>query len=165
MAIEIEKKFLLKFFPDLDNSNSSIEKIQQGYLFFSISRNNVPRHCRIRIINNKNSFITFKIGKGQKREEIEYEIPLKDGLYLYNECNYKLEKKRYHYKDPNLNKNLKVIIDFFPVINETVVEIESDNIDDFNNFTKPYYCGKEVSDDPRFSNIVLAKTNTIRFNK
>ena len=140
--IEKERKFILKELPtDLTPSN-----IQQGYLMFEGNK-----HLRVRVIDNVKAFLTFKIILDSTvRVEYEYEIPLADGIEMLNSTDIKLSKTRYKTEF----EGNQVDIDIFEN-GLAVVEIEY--VDELNNI--PDYCGIEVTEDNRFSNINIAKTN------
>jgi adenylate cyclase len=140
--IEKERKFILKELPtDLTPSY-----IQQGYLMFDGNK-----HLRVRVIDDVRAVLTYKtIHNSTVRTEYEYEIPLADAIEMLNSTDVKLAKIRYKTEfDGN-----QVDIDIFEN-GLKVVEIEYK--DELNNI--PDYCGIEVTEDNRFSNINIAKTN------
>jgi CYTH domain-containing protein len=144
--IERERKFLLKYLPDLGEYFKTPQKIKQGYLL-----TNKKKHLRIRITNEHFCHICYKqkISK-ETRYEFEYLIPKEEGFKLYDLAEFKLEKNRfvtvYNYN--------KVDIDVYPS-GLAIVEIEFN--DTLNSI--PDYCGKEVTGIKEFSNIYLAKRN------
>jgi CYTH domain-containing protein len=144
--IEKERKFLLKYMPELGSYFKEPKLIKQGYLMLD-----KKKQLRIRITNDFHCHICYKqtISKEEKYE-FEYLIPKEQGLKLYELSEFKLEKKRYttFFKDYNVD------IDVYPS-GLSVVEIE------FREDLKeiPDYCGKEITGEKEFSNIEIAKMN------
>ena len=96
MAIEIEKKFIVKN----DNWKNFVSNkfiIKQAYL----SENNQIT-TRIRITPN-NAYLTLKgIQTNISRTEFEYQIPINDAKYLFSMSNHQIFKTRYilnHFND------------------------------------------------------------------
>lgn len=144
MAKELERKYRLNYIP---GGNLVRHRIKQGYLAFDGNK-----HLRVRIIDDSVAYLTFKtIISSQEKNEYEYEIPLSDGIELYDSTNIKLEKERICTLD---EYNNKVDIDLFDN-GIQVVEIE------FNEPppTLPDYCGEDVTEQKEYSNIYIAKLN------
>lgn len=143
--VEKEKKFLLKYMPELGSYLKLPKNIKQGYLM-----THDDKQLRVRITNDFHYEICYKqnISK-EERYEFEYIIPKEQGTKLYKLAEFKLEKKRF----TTLYKNYKVDIDIYPS-GLSVVEIEFK--DQFNEI--PDYCGLEVTGQNKYSNIELAKT-------
>jgi adenylate cyclase len=144
MAKEQERKFILKYLPTGGNV-SKIQNILQGYLMLDDVNN-----LRVRI-NNDKAYMTYKQQvNNTTKKEFEYEIPLADGLELYDMAPHKLEKIRY---STEFNGN-HVDMDVYPD-GRMVVEIEYEN-----ELTElPEYCGEEVTGNPEWSNIQIAINN------
>lgn len=144
--IEKERKFLLKYLPDLGEYFKKPQKIKQGYLLIK-----KKKHLRIRITNDHFCHICYKqnISK-ENRYEFEYLIPKEEGFKLYDLSEFKLEKNRF----VTVFNNHKVDIDIYPS-GLGIVEIE---FDDFLNDI-PDYCGEEITGQKKYSNIFLAKNN------
>ena len=150
MPKEIEKKFLLK--------NNSWKKeithttiIKQSYMYIN------KGIVRIRIINEKNAFLTLKSkNSGLTRNEYEYEIPISHAHEIMNTlCDSNiLHKKRHHLFfatnewviDEFLDKNAPLIT--------AEIELESPK----QEFLRPNWLGKEVSNDTRYYNANLIIT-------
>jgi adenylate cyclase len=144
MAIEKERKFLLKYLP---SECVKGEKLLQGYLEKSSNS-----QLRVRLYETK-ACLTYKTEHGtNSRNEYEYEIPYKDGIELYNNALYRLEKTRYK---TSFNNNL-VDIDIYPN-GIKVVEIEYET--ELLPSDIPEYCGEEVSNVKEYSNIYIAMNN------
>ena len=149
MAIEIERKFLLK--------NSSWKELvdegmaySQGYLVGSNAAS-----VRVRI-QGKRAFLNIKSATIDiSRQEFEYEIPLEEATEMLETlCEKPLITKTRHLLK---NENHVWEIDVFSGDNEglTVAEIELNDKDEY--FEKPEWLGDEVSDDARYYNVSLVK--------
>ena len=151
MAIEIEKKFIVKN----DNWKNFVTNkfiCKQAYL----SENNQIT-TRIRITLN-NGYITIKgPQKNISRLEFEYQIPINDAEHLFSLCSHRIFKTRYilnHYND-------EWVVDVFEknhlglIIAE--IELKSEN----QKFKVPTWIGKDISTDQIYSNFCLAKSNKI----
>ena len=149
MAIEIERKFLLK--------NSSWKELadegtaySQGYLVGSNAAS-----VRVRI-QGKRAFLNIKSATIEiTRQEFEYEIPLEEATEMLETlCEKPLITKTRHLLK---NENHVWEIDVFSGDNEglTVAEIELNDKDEY--FEKPGWLGDEVSDDARYYNVSLVK--------
>lgn len=149
MAIEIERKFLLKNEKWRENvSNSVIYK--QGYLS-SQSTSSI----RVRI-SNKQAWLNIKSATiGTQRAEYEYEIPLTDANeILANLCLKPVIEKTRHFVT---HENHLWEIDEFDGENAglIVAEIELNSVDE--TFIKPEWLGEEVTQDVRYYNNNLAR--------
>lgn len=148
MAIEIERKFLLKN-SDWRNQTSKEIEIKQGYL-----NSNKNRTVRIRVKGNI-GLMTVK-GKtiNASRKEFEYQVPLEDAKEMLQLCEQPIiEKIRFE-----IQHNQKVWeIDEFIGINEGLIiaEIELDDEDEM--FELPSWIGAEVTLDPKYYNSNLVE--------
>ena len=151
---EIERKFLVKFFPDSVNRAEKHEIVQA----YSKVGNEVER---VRSVDGVHFFKTIKKGHGLKRIETEFEISKKDYDAVLNKCAGKIiEKERFKI---SLEDNLVAEIDvyknkFFNKKPLCVVEVEFPNVEKANSFQAPKWFGEEVTFDKRFENSVLAQT-------
>ena len=142
MAIEIERKFLLKS----DAWRAQVhrfQRMQQSYLGGT--------HCSMRVrIAGESAFLNIKSRElGVKRQEFEYPLPLADAnaLLLLAEAP-GIDKVRHYVKidrftfeiDEFLGANLGLI----------VAELELD--DEHANFPKPEWLGVEVTHEARYYN-------------
>jgi len=142
MAIEIERKFLLKSDAWRAEVTRS-QRMQQAYLGGT--------HCSTRVrIAGLQAFLNIKSRElGVQRQEFEYPLPLKDAeaLMLLAE-NTGIDKTRHYVKidrytfeiDEFLGANLGLI----------VAELELDKAED--DYPKPEWLGVEVTDDARYYN-------------
>lgn len=148
MATEIERKFLL--------INDDWKKLapgtvyRQGYICADEKRT-----VRVRTIGEQ-GFLTIK-GKsvGISRMEYEYEIPVLDADILLEELCAKplIEKKRYRIE----YKGFLYEVDEFFADNEGLVVAEIELTSEAQEFAKPPWLGREVSDDNRYFNASLVK--------
>ena len=149
MALEIEHKFLLINNDWQKNISKSI-KYKQGYL---VSDN--KRSIRIRT-SNDTAWLNIKSGTiGSYRHEYEYEIPFNEGLEILNSlCEKPIIEKTRHFVP---YKQHLWEIDVFEGDNDglIVAEIELSKIGE--EFCKPAWTGKEVTEDIRYYNNSLCK--------
>ena len=150
MAIEIEKKFLVK--GDFKSQAHKNTRITQGYLC------SVPeRTVRVRIKGDK-GFLTIKgIGNasGASRFEWEKEIPVVEAEELLKICEPGvIDKTRYLVK-----KGVHTFeVDEFYGENEGLVVAEIELNAEDESFEKPSWLGEEVTGDKRYFNAMLMKT-------
>ena len=149
MSIEIERKFLLKVFPE-DVKSPGVH-MRQAYL-----STGPPATIRIRITTNL-ALITLKQAtKGLARYEFEYPVPLHDAETMLNNHMYLgniIEKTRYEATYAGLVWE----IDIFAGSNEglKIVEVELKSED--QKVILPPWVGMEVTGDPRYYNANLAR--------
>ena len=148
MALEIERKFLLKD----DSWTSRVARshvLKQGYLA-SLPGPTV----RIRT-SDQSAFLTIK-GKttGISRVEFEYEIPMEEALELLKlSANAPIEKTRHIVKaDGHVWE-----IDVFEGANLGLVLAEVELQSEDEQIVLPAWIGMEVSDDPRYFNSYLSQ--------
>ena len=148
MAIEIERKFLVKNIPRHEIQYS--HKIRQGYI-----AKNKDRVIRIRQKEN-DYFITIKGNKiGISRFEFEYPIPKVDAeILLENFCQDDLIEKTRHYIK---NKGHTWELDVFHGNNEGLIiaEIELESEDQV--FHIPSWTDSEVTDQEKYYNMNLVE--------
>ncbi len=148
--IEIEKKFLVNYIPDLKDCKCFY--IKQGY----ISTNPV---LRIRQKDEKYIF-TFK-GKGDiSREEIEKEITKEefDNLWLKIEGQ-PIIKSRYIIP---LENGLIAELDIYDgnLKGFKNVEVEFDSIEQAENFIPPDWFGEDITKNIKYTNAYLSKISS-----
>jgi len=153
MAVEIERKFLL-----LDDSwreqVSSETVMRQGY--FAGPDLHQPRaSIRVRIENQHASLNIKSYELSISRQEYEYEIALDDAEKMLDTLCEKplIEKTRYQVATPNHIWE----IDVFEGDNDGLIVAEIELANENEQFEKPVWLGKEVSDDPRYYNVSLIK--------
>ena len=147
MALEIERKFLLKGDSWRADVLRSVD-YRQGYM-------SGTEKCSIRIrIGNGKAHLNIKSATlGIQRSEYDYPVPLVDAEEMLNQfCLGEVIEKTRYFVD---YKNHTWEIDIFEGANQglIVAEIELDHEDE--RFELPDWIGKEVSDDPRYYNVCL----------
>ena len=152
MALEIERKFLVKNDSWKKSADSGI-KIIQGYI---ASENGT---IRIRIAGD-NAFLTLK-GRstfdGLSRHEFEYAIPLPDAEKMLEELCDKpfIEKTRYSVVAEDTHE---WVVDVFSGANSGLVMAEIELKSEDEKFILPGWVGEDVSSRPEYRNSSLAKT-------
>jgi adenylate cyclase len=141
MGVEIERKFLVlrEALPELPQG----DELEQGYL-------STDPAVRIRLVarpdGTRHAALTIK-GKGLlTRAEFEYPIPVEDAEAMLRLCTRSLRKVR--------RELGPFVLDHFKERDLWLAEIElkSEN----ETFEKPAWLGKEVTQDPSYSNSRLA---------
>ncbi len=146
---EIERKFLLAEGASIPiPAKFEKFKIKQAYIFAD-----KDKQVRIRLTRTK-AVLCVKYTEGLVRDEFEYEIPLKDGKTMYEKSNTKLEKQRLSFKRSSEHCD----VDTYPN-GYIVVEVEFKDEEKLNNWVKPNWIGEEITNDSKYSNIVLAQQN------
>lgn len=148
MAIETERKFLLKHLPS--SLLTCGTPICQGYMV-----NQKERVVRIRLYGDR-GFLAIKGPTcNASRKEYEYPVPKQDAmemLLLFCKKPF-IEKTRYHIEF----NHFEWVVDMFSGSNQglVVAEIELATVDQV--FEKPDWIGQEVTHDPRYFNSNLIK--------
>lgn len=149
MAIEIERKFLVDKRKLHELTFSGEEKIAQGYLSFSPA-------VRVRLKDNR-GFLTVKSSTvGISRQEFEYEIPAEDAEQLLRLCGRYVLKK---YRRKISYGGHVWEVDFFAGRHAGLVlaEVELNAPDEPVDL--PDWISREVSDDARYFNSNLVRSN------
>ena len=156
MAIEIERKFLIKHIP-LDRVKYS-HHIKQGYIV-----NDSQKVIRVRKKANQ-YYLTIKGNTiGISRSEFEYTIPKNDAENLFDQfCLSGTIEKTRHYVE---RKSHLWEIDEFHGRNDglIVAEIELDSEDEF--FEIPNWVDQEVTSEKKYYNMSLLKNPYITWAK
>lgn len=149
MAIEIERKFLLKDNSWQDEADAGTD-YQQAYLVGSRAAS-----VRVRIEGDKARLNIKSATLGITRQEYEYPIPMDDAQNLLHDlCEQPvIEKTRYHV----MHAGHEWEIDVFKGANAGLVVAEIELSDENAAFARPDWLGEEVSDDPRYYNVSLVK--------
>jgi adenylate cyclase len=149
MALEIERKFLLKH-DGWRTLAHDAQRLRQGYL-------NNEQRCSVRVRTSADhAWLNIKSATlGAQRQEFEYEIPLADADELLDSLCLKplIEKTRYLV---SIGEHIWEI-DEFDGDNAglIVAEIELDDPDEV--FAKPDWLGEEVTHDVRYYNTSLSR--------
>jgi len=148
MGNEIERKFLVDHEKWRRVKKGKGTHYRQGYLI-----NDEKRTFRVRV-TDKQAYITLKGSTtGISRKEYEYKIPVEDGIELLDAfAESEVRKTRYKVKFAG---NLWEV-DEFSGDNEGLImaEIELEHEDE--EFEKPDWLVREVSDDDRYYNSNLS---------
>lgn len=145
--MEIERKFLIKHLPKLENAQ--FKDIEQAYLEIG------EREVRIRK-TNKGCFYTIKSGKGLARKENESFISQDDYDKLLDKHIGKIIKKR-RYMLPiyeGLTAELDIYEDILAGLN--TVEVEFASIEQATAFRPPIWFGDDVTENDAYKNASLA---------
>lgn len=147
---EIERKFLIRKLPEqLDQF--PYQEIEQGYLVATLD----GRQVRLRRRGSART-LTFKTADGAVREEREIELGQDQFDVLWPAtAGKRLTKTRYEVPW----KNFLVEIDVYHGINNGIIvaEVEFNDEEACEKFVPPDWFGEEVTGDPRYSNVALAR--------
>ncbi len=152
MALEIERKFLLK-----DDSwraaVTSSRRLSQGYL--TTLTDGAKASVRVRIGGDQAYLNIKSMRLGMSRDEFEYPIPNEDAEHmLANLCSGAvIEKIRHHVHFAGLLWE----IDEFLGANQGLVVAEVELNSEDQTFHKPDWVGEEVTEDPRYYNVSLVR--------
>lgn len=152
MALEIERKFLVDKRKLYTLNFFSEEKIAQGYL---------SRHPTVRVrLTDSHAFLTVKSStKGISRQEFEYEIPIADAEELLKLCGRRVLKK--YRRKVEYNGHIWEL-DFFMGRHAGLVLAEVELSSPDEPLDLPDWVTREVSDDVRYFNANLVKSNLER---
>ena len=147
MSLEIERKFLVdtKLLPPLRNGSL----IRQGYLLATPDKS-----IRLRLID-QSAILTIKgPTKGISRLEFEYAIPQSDALEIWGLCgDLVVEKTRYRIPQGEYIWEIDEFHGRHRGLYLAEIELRSER----DSFFRPEWLGEEVSEDPRYTNAVLAQ--------
>jgi adenylate cyclase len=146
---EIERKFLVKCLPDdLKRSRSFI--IEQGYL----ATESAGRQVRLRKRGHSVS-LTFKARRGSHREEREIKLSPKQFAALWpGTAGRRLRKVRYEIPWDKVLIELDIYRGRHAGL--VVAEVEFPNRASCRRFKAPWWFGREVTGEKRYSNVRLA---------
>ena len=134
--------------------NLTENKLVEGFNYFSLSSSKkIALRVRVKHSSGVSSaLVTIKsANKGVIRDEFEYKINLSTAVKMISECGDELTKKRNIVK---INNNVWEI-DEFEGSNKGLVVAEVELISKDEEFIKPNWLGKDVSDDSRYYNARL----------
>lgn len=147
MAVEIERKFLLKnqLWRTLTDDS---RLIRQGYL-----SDQPDRTVRVRVVGEQ-AWLTIKgRTEGIARLEMEYPIPVADAMQLLDQLCLKPLIEKYRHRI--VQGDLVWEIDEFLGDNAGLVVAEIELATADQHVDRPDWLGDEVSDDPRYFNSAL----------
>ena len=150
MAIEIERKFLLRDDSWREQAEAGVF-YSQGYL-----ASGPLSSVRVRLAGDKAWLNIKKATSTIRRLEYEYPIPAADAAELLDEfcADSRIDKTRYHVSHAGHLWE----VDVFEGENAGLVVAEIELNDEQESFATPFWLGEEVSHDPRYYNMNLAKT-------
>ncbi|WP_298220254.1 CYTH domain-containing protein [Halothiobacillus sp.] len=152
MALEIERKFLLKDDTWRAAATSS-RRLSQGYL--TTLTDGAKASVRVRIGGDQAYLNIKSMRLGMSRDEFEYPIPNEDAEHMlaYLCSGAVIEKIRHHVHFAGLLWE----IDEFLGANQglVVAEVELNSVD--QTFHRPDWVGEEVTEDPRYYNVSLVR--------
>ncbi len=157
MGIEIERKFLVENEAWRNEARTSIE-IRQAYL-----ANTSLSSIRVRTAGDRANINIKQMQIGPSHGEFEYEIPVKDAEeILASLCEPAEIIKTRFFVDVAAHT---WEVDVFEGANAglVVAEIELRSIDE--EFLKPGWVGREVTDDERYYNVALARSPWSEWNE
>jgi adenylate cyclase len=149
MGIEIERKFLVKNDAWRGQVESQVH-IMQGYL-----ANNAGLTVRARV-KGERAYLTIKgPTQGVSRAEYEYEIPVEDAETMLRELAISppIDKVRHKIRVGDHVWELDVFAGENAGLVMAEVELESED----ETFVLPDWAGEDVSADPRYYNVNLAR--------
>jgi CHAD domain-containing protein/CYTH domain-containing protein len=151
-GVEIERKYLLRGLPDLDDSTDVVE-IHRGWLPGELLRERIRR---VRSDDATTYFRTIKLGHGVER--IEIEEPTSEEVFdrlwpLTKDC--RIRKRRYRVPEGDLVWEIDEFLDRDLHLAEVELESASQNPEP-PRWLAPHVV-REVTDDPRYTNLALAE--------
>jgi adenylate cyclase len=145
---EIERKFLIKKLPSLEGLSYAV--IKQGFII-----KNDKGLLRVRTLvseNKKIGFITVKESGLLVRNEYEMEIPYDVAeSFLFN-CENLIDKQRYYIP----NGETTIELDIFNGKLNGLLLAEIEMTDENQQINIPSWFGKEVTENPNYTNVKLA---------
>ena len=148
---EIERKFLVQWLPD-NLKRARHLTIEQGYL----ATESAGRQVRLRKTGNATS-LTFKVGRGSHREEREVKVSPKQFATLWpGTAGRRLRKVRYEIPWGDLLIEVDVYRGRHAGL--VVAEVEFPDTASCRRFEPPWWFGREVTGEKRYSNVRLALT-------
>jgi adenylate cyclase len=149
MATEIERKFLVAG----DDWRALVRESRhmiQGYL-----ANTERGSIRVRVSGARASLNIKSMTLGVTRTEFDYAIPPADARTIQDTLCMRplIEKTRHYVTDAGHDWE----IDEFEGENAGLVVAELELNKDDENFARPAWLGREVSDDPRYYNVCLVE--------
>ena len=147
MAVEIERKFLVVG-NDWKHSVGRETVMEQGYLGGD--------QCSIRVrVEGDSARLNIKsLSTGIRRTEFEYPIPLTEAQQMLADFATSSVSKTRHYVDFGRHQ---WEIDVFAGANQGLIVAEIELSAEDESFERPPWLGEEVSQDPRYLNVFLAR--------
>lgn len=146
MGDEIERKFLVDH-----RSLLPVEEDYQPPSFIEQAYISLDTPCtRVRVVNDKESYITIKGSGFIKRKEFEYDLPLNDAKEIIQMSSYVVHKVRRYIK---YTGNIWELDHFSGDFYLAEIELKSEN----QQFVKPPWVLEEVTFDKRYTNVYISQ--------
>jgi CYTH domain-containing protein len=154
MAKEIERKFLV------GSDGWRMEAASSSALLQAYVASAEDRSVRVRIMDGERARLTIKIGRELlSRDEFEYEIPFADAQELAGSAiGVVLEKTRYRIDHHGYTWEVDVYGGTYEGLVVAEVEVEHEQAQP----ELPYWIGREITGDRRYSNLVMATEDLSR---
>jgi adenylate cyclase len=147
--LEIERKFLVKN-DSWRGAAVSQERLIQGYIAA-----NANATVRVRV-KGDSALITVKgAGSSLSRREFEYPIPVEDGVEMLRQLAASAPIEKLRYRVP-AGRHLWDL-DLFAGANAGLILAEVELASEDEVFELPGWAGEEVTGDPRYYNVNLAR--------
>jgi adenylate cyclase len=157
MALEIERKFLVRESPLARLENEVGERLRQGYVA-------IDHEVEVRIrIGAESAVVTIKAGRGQTRSEVEMPVGSIDAEELWGHTKgRRIEKTRYRVHLARGGRDApdhvaEVDVYHGDLAGLHVAEVEFESPSAAAAFTPPDWFGTELTGDERWSNANLAR--------
>ncbi len=154
MAVEIERKFLVRNDSWRAQADAGTA-YRQGYLTQGGPEQGMRSSVRVRVEGDR-AFLNIKsMSLGVRRLEYEYPVPLVDAEEMLERLcvGHRVEKRRY--RVPMDGHEWE--IDVFEGDNAGLVVAEIELAHEDEAFVRPEWLGREVSDERRYYNVLLAQ--------
>lgn len=145
--IEIERRFLVDVLPE---PLPRPTRLLQGYLMTT------PAAVRVRSADGTYT-LTIKSGSGVRRTEIERSLDAAEFDALWEVATDLRIEKRRHLIDLDDGRTAELDLFDGELAGRRLVEVEFDDDAAAAGFEPPAWFGREVTDDPRFTNASLAR--------
>lgn len=145
--IEIERRFLVA---DLPGDLPEPAVVEQAYV------TTMPVSVRVRRIDERR-ILTIKAGRGLERVEIERDLDDDEFAVLWNVANELRIAKRRHFVDIGDGHTAELDLFDGELTGRRLVEVEFDSTEEAARFVPPPWFGREVTEDPRYTNSSLAR--------
>ncbi len=146
-SLERERKFLVAELPDLPDAGT---ELRQGYI--AIDRSVT---VRVRDAGAAGCTLTLKAGTGGVRVELDWPIDRMQFETLWKRTGERRVRKTRH-RVPFDHHVADVDVFADHLVGLVLVEVEFDGDESMAAFVPPSWFGREVTDDPRYSNAVMA---------
>lgn len=149
MALEIERKWIVKFIPYQKLEQFPHKQIAQFYFDGKRYRSVMETGVHEKFIE------TTKTGAGLVREEIEHEIDKNTAWEAHDAAGLPTCVVKARYEIPH-GHGLTIELDMF-ASGEKYIEIEFDSVDSAEAFVPPCWFGEEVTNDDYHTNYSIFK--------